>query len=77
MMLDPRDSEFLSIEINPRIWGYSSLAAGSGAVFHEWLAESSLGIDIGSDPGFKEGVFMICANWDLILDEMPANLIGK
>ena len=74
-MLDPRDDEFKYIEINPRIWGYSSLAAGSGALFHEWLAELSLGLDIGEDPGFKEGVFMIRSTWDVILEDIPKNLI--
>lgn len=73
-MLDPRDGEYKFIEINPRVWGYSSLATGSGSNFHESLGKLSIGQEIEPDTGFKEGVFMIRAPFDVILDELPEAL---
>ena len=73
-MLDPRDGQYKFIEVNARLWGYSSLAAGSGAKFHEYLADLSLGQDIGEDPGFKVGVVMMRATQDLIFETCPFEL---
>lgn len=73
-MLDPRDGEFKFIEINPRVWGYSSLASGAGSNIHEALGMLSTGMAIEKDQGFKEGVFMIRAPFDVILNEVPVSL---
>ena len=70
-MWDPRDGKYKFIEVNPRLWGYSSLAAGAGAHFHVCLAELALGNDICTDPGFREGVVMIRSSHDVIFETCP------
>jgi predicted ATP-grasp superfamily ATP-dependent carboligase len=71
---DPRDNRFKFIEVNPRIWGYSYLAAGSGSNFPAATAAVCLNGDAGPDPGFKEGVTMIRITHDLIFPECPFDL---
>jgi len=71
---DPRDNQFKFIEINPRIWGYSYLAAGSGSNFPAATAAVCLNGDAGPDPGFKEGVTMLRITHDLIFPECPFEL---
>jgi predicted ATP-grasp superfamily ATP-dependent carboligase len=71
---DPRDNRFKFIEVNPRIWGYSYLAAGSGSNFPAATAAVCLNGDAGPDPGFKEGVTMIRITHDLIFPECPFEL---
>jgi len=70
-MLDPRDARFKYIEINPRLWGYSSLSVGAGARFHECLVELTLGNDLEDDPGFKEGVVMMRTTFDVMFETAP------
>lgn len=74
-MLDPRDRSFKFIEINARIWGYSSLAAGAGAYFHRWLAMLTLKKDIGPDPGYKQGVVMMRTTYDVLFEKTPLDQI--
>ena len=70
-MLDPRDGLPKFIEINPRLWGYGYLATGSGINFADCTAALALNIDIGSDPGFREGVTLLRSTNDLIFDHHP------
>lgn len=74
-MLDPRDSQFKFIEINPRLWGYGFLAVGSGANFPVTAVELGLGRDVGGDPGFQAGVTMLRTTTDLIFEECPFELV--
>jgi D-aspartate ligase len=71
---DLRDDQFKFIEINPRIWGYSYLATGSGINFPAATVELCLNRDVGLDPGFKTGVTMLRINHDLIFPECPFEL---
>jgi carbamoylphosphate synthase large subunit len=71
---DPRDGDFRFMEINCRLWGYSSLAAGAGANFHVATAELALGEKVTPDPGFKEGVVMMRTSYDLIFESSPFDL---
>lgn len=68
-MLDPRDGEFKFVEINPRIWGYSSLATGAGANFASYVVDLALGKDIGPDPGYKKNVAMLRTFQDVIFEQ--------
>lgn len=70
-MLDPRDGEFKFIEINARLWGYSSLAPAAGAPFHRLAAQLALGQEIGEDPGYQEGVVMMRTFTDMIFTTPP------
>jgi D-aspartate ligase len=70
-MLDPRDNSFKYIEINPRFWGYSYLAVGSGINFPSVYVELCLDQPVGLDPGFKEGVTMLRITEDLIFETCP------
>jgi predicted ATP-grasp superfamily ATP-dependent carboligase len=73
---DPRDSRFKFIEINPRLWGYNSLAVGSGLNFPVAVVDLCLGNEITTDPGFKQGVIMLRTTCDLIFQESPFELDG-
>lgn len=68
-LLDPRDGEFKFVEINPRIWGYSSLATGAGANFASYVVDLALGKDIGPDPGYKKNVAMLRTFQDVIFEQ--------
>lgn len=73
-MLDPRDGRFKYIEINARLWGYSSLAVCAGSRFHEWLADLTLGNGPVHDPGFREGVVMMRTTHDVLFQTCPFDL---
>lgn len=70
-MLDPRDGKLKFIEINPRMWGYGYLATGAGLNFPAAIVSLALGLNIGPDPGFKEGVVLLRSTTDLIFEGSP------
>ena len=66
-IMDPRDGLFKFIEINPRLWGYSSLTTGSGTNFAEALVELALGHELTPDPGYGIGIAMLRTIQDVII----------
>jgi predicted ATP-grasp superfamily ATP-dependent carboligase len=73
-MLDPRDGKLKFIEINPRMWGYGYLATGCGLNFPAGIVSLALGMDIGTDPGFLDGVTLLRSVTDLVFKESPFKL---
>lgn len=73
-MLDPRDGQFKLIEINPRLWGYGSLATASGTNFPATLVDMALGKAVGADPGYQAGVVMLRSTHDVTVPGCPFEL---
>jgi predicted ATP-grasp superfamily ATP-dependent carboligase len=70
-MLDPRDNKMKFIEINPRLWGYGSLATGAGINFPADTVELALGHNINHASAYRVGVTMIRTTQDLIFERCP------
>lgn len=67
--LDPRDSRYKLLDVNPRTWGYHSLGADAGVDFPFLLFEDQLGRPVGERRA-RSG-----RRWIRLLTDMPTGLV--
>jgi len=64
-MYDPRDETYKLLEINPRVWGWHTLALAAGVNLPYLIYQDILGEEVGLD-GFKIGV-----KWARLVTDTP------
>ena len=66
-MLDPRDETFKLIEVNPRIWGWHSLAIAAGANLPYLMYCDMTHADSGVDRAFPD----VALKWVRLITDLP------
>jgi len=70
--MDPRDNTPKLMEINPRLWGYSHLAFGSGINFHKMTAQLTLREDIPEAHDYDTNKILVRSHDDQIYNKEEA-----
>jgi predicted ATP-grasp superfamily ATP-dependent carboligase len=66
---DERDGSFKLMEINPRLFGYSYLAAVAGVNLAEITVRLAMGETVEPVRSYREGVSFVRAPHDIIIEE--------
>jgi len=73
--LDERDGSFKLMEVNPRLFGYSYLAAKAGVNLSEITARLAVGEEVPPQREYRPDLYFVRAPEDMILKEVPGGWV--